>query len=93
MTDVGTHHFVKAGSGDHSVLVPQPSDDPHDPLVSLLIHETSRVPYVGEYMLRSCAQIELDSLLESGNHILLDIGNIRARHGTFGASTHVSVLY
>ncbi|RFU33317.1 hypothetical protein B7463_g2986, partial [Scytalidium lignicola] len=32
MTDVGTHHFVKAGSGGHSVLVPQPSDDKHDPL-------------------------------------------------------------
>lgn len=29
MTDVGAHHFVKGGSG---VLVPQPSDDPHDPL-------------------------------------------------------------
>ncbi|KAH8817462.1 serine/threonine kinase 16 [Xylogone sp. PMI_703] len=32
MTDVGTHHFVKAGTGAHSVLVPQPSDDRHDPL-------------------------------------------------------------
>ncbi|KAL3422543.1 hypothetical protein PVAG01_06699 [Phlyctema vagabunda] len=29
MTDVGSHHFVK---GSNSVLVPQPSDDPHDPL-------------------------------------------------------------
>lgn len=29
MTDVGSHHFVKGGSG---VLVPQPSDNPHDPL-------------------------------------------------------------
>lgn len=30
MKDVGTHHFVK---GNHSaVLVPQPSDDPRDPL-------------------------------------------------------------
>ena len=29
MTDVGSHHFVKSGSG---VLVPQPSADPHDPL-------------------------------------------------------------
>lgn len=29
MTDVGSHHFVKSGAG---VLVPQPSDDPHDPL-------------------------------------------------------------
>jgi hypothetical protein len=32
MTDVGTHHFVK--SHGQSVLVPQPSDDEHDPLVS-----------------------------------------------------------
>lgn len=30
MTDVGSHHFVK---GNHAVvLVPQPSDDPNDPL-------------------------------------------------------------
>lgn len=30
MADVGSHHFVK---GDHAVvLVPQPSDDPNDPL-------------------------------------------------------------
>jgi hypothetical protein len=29
MTDVGSHHFVKGGSG---VLVPQPSADKNDPL-------------------------------------------------------------
>jgi hypothetical protein len=34
MVDVGTHHFVKSAAGTHSVLVPQPSDDQHDPLVS-----------------------------------------------------------
>jgi hypothetical protein len=33
MKDVGTHHFVKASKGKHAVLVPQPSDDEHDPLV------------------------------------------------------------
>jgi hypothetical protein len=32
MKDVGTHHFVK--SRGQAVLVPQPSDDEHDPLVS-----------------------------------------------------------
>ncbi|CAJ2502185.1 Uu.00g095790.m01.CDS01 [Anthostomella pinea] len=32
MKDVGTHHFVKSGRGNSNVLVPQPSDDPHDPL-------------------------------------------------------------
>ncbi|KAI5925181.1 major facilitator superfamily domain-containing protein [Camillea tinctor] len=30
MKDIGAHHFVKSGHAD--VLVPQPSDDPHDPL-------------------------------------------------------------
>lgn len=32
MSDVGTHHFVKAGGASGNVLVPQPSNDPHDPL-------------------------------------------------------------
>ncbi|KAL2851341.1 major facilitator superfamily domain-containing protein [Aspergillus pseudodeflectus] len=32
MTDVGTHHFVKSSSHPDRVLVPQPSNDPHDPL-------------------------------------------------------------
>ena len=31
MVDAGDHHFVKS-AGDR-VLVPQPSSDPHDPLV------------------------------------------------------------
>jgi MFS family permease len=30
MKDVGSHHFVKAGN--RNVLIPQPSDDAHDPL-------------------------------------------------------------
>ena len=34
MTDVGSHHFVKSSAKSERVLVPQPSDDPHDPLVS-----------------------------------------------------------
>jgi MFS family permease len=32
MTDIGSHHFVKSRDKTHTVLVPQPSDDPHDPL-------------------------------------------------------------
>jgi predicted RNA binding protein YcfA (HicA-like mRNA interferase family) len=35
MRDVGTHHFVKSSTGAGSVLVPQPSDDEHDPLVNI----------------------------------------------------------
>lgn len=33
MTDVGTHQFVKSSTKSGRVLVPQPSDSPHDPLV------------------------------------------------------------
>ncbi len=33
MTDFGSHHFIKATTSSHQVLVPQPSDDPNDPLV------------------------------------------------------------
>ena len=40
MTDVGSHHFVKSSD---RVLVPQPSDDPHDPLVSPLLFERDRI--------------------------------------------------
>ena len=32
MADVGSHHFVKSATNSERVLVPQPSDDPHDPL-------------------------------------------------------------
>jgi hypothetical protein len=32
MIDVGTHHFVKSSAAGKQVLVPQPSDDEHDPL-------------------------------------------------------------
>ncbi|PQE28136.1 MFS transporter protein [Rutstroemia sp. NJR-2017a BBW] len=32
MRDVEAHQFVKSSAGSHSVLVPQPSNDEHDPL-------------------------------------------------------------
>ncbi|KAF4439593.1 HOL1 substrate-H+ antiporter [Fusarium acutatum] len=32
MRDVSSHHFVKDRSGSNRVLIPQPSDDPADPL-------------------------------------------------------------
>lgn len=39
MADVGSHHFVKSSSKSDRVLVPQPSEDPHDPLVCLPVLE------------------------------------------------------
>lgn len=35
MQDIGSHHFVKSSGKSDRVLVPQPSQDPHDPLVCL----------------------------------------------------------
>ncbi|TEY80419.1 hypothetical protein BOTCAL_0038g00170 [Botryotinia calthae] len=32
MKDVGTHYFVRSSTGGHPVLVPQPSNNEHDPL-------------------------------------------------------------
>ncbi|KAG8418894.1 lariat debranching enzyme [Metarhizium acridum] len=32
MADIGSHHFVKSNDSSHHVLVPQPSQSPHDPL-------------------------------------------------------------
>jgi hypothetical protein len=38
MTDVGSLHFVKARGKTHRVLIPQPTADPHDPLVWRIPH-------------------------------------------------------
>jgi hypothetical protein len=73
MTDVGTHHFVKSSAGGHSVLIPQPSDDEHDPLVSFML----AVKYRADRRLA-----ELESVLESISNLLLDLGFVLSRNGT-----------
>jgi hypothetical protein len=50
MKDVGSHHFVKAGGGHHDVLVPQPSDDEHDPLVCSPSSSRSLTPAIPDYV-------------------------------------------
>lgn len=81
MVDVGTHHFVKASAGGHSVLVPQPSDDEHDPLVSRSL-----------LTIRSGADdrsAELVSYVEGFGHFLLDISLVLARHGAIGIGSYI----
>jgi hypothetical protein len=46
MADVGSHHFVKSSAKSDRVLVPQPSQDPHDPLVSFPFEHTPLYPYL-----------------------------------------------
>ena len=64
MTDVGSHHFVKSSD---RVLVPQPSDDPHDPLVSPPLFENY------QYDLKALTRVELEYLLEI---LYLDLRNV-----------------
>jgi hypothetical protein len=86
MTDVGSHHFVKAGTGTHSVLVPQPSDDEHDPLVCY---------FSGHHLiiLLFLTSIELESLLERGYNVLRNSDFLHARHPTTLIGTHVWQLH
>ncbi|KAJ5711860.1 MFS transporter [Penicillium malachiteum] len=41
MTDVGSHHFVRQPGASSTVLVPQPSSDPHDPLFNAIFWATA----------------------------------------------------
>ncbi|MCJ1320357.1 hypothetical protein MMC15_005695 [Xylographa vitiligo] len=45
MMDIGEHHFVKSSASSDRVLVPQPSDSKHDPLVSILFAISATVVY------------------------------------------------
>jgi hypothetical protein len=75
MIDVGTHHFVKAGTGTHSVLVPQPSDDEHDPLVRY--HEPS---ITGSD--RVLTTLELEPDVEGSCNDVFDYGFVLPRNGS-----------
>ena len=71
MTDVGSHHFVKSGVGSDRVLVPQPSADPHDPLV--------RMPIVQLYRHYANIIAELEQVLEVLDHSNGDSGLVCSR--------------
>jgi hypothetical protein len=49
MVDVGSHHFIKSGNGNDEarVLVPQPSNDPLDPLNWTLLWKVTTLVCTG----------------------------------------------
>lgn len=89
MIDAGAHHFVKASAGSDRVLVPQPSDDASDPLVSPAI---CRCALDAERIDRPSSTIELEQILESFRHVLRHGLNLRSRFRAFVARAHDSAI-
>ena len=82
MRDVGSHHFVKSAAGSDRVLVPQPSDDPHDPLVRVSVIATCATVLM--------QGIELEPLLEGFNHLAVHGGELCPGNGSTCPCTDVS---
>lgn len=92
MTDVGSHHFVKSSAASGRVLVPQPSDDPHDPLVRLL-----RCPREMLDVIARGGEADLDLELETVLEILMPCVRyrcvVRAGHGPFIVGPNVRFTF
>jgi len=81
MSDIGTHHFVKAGEGSGNVLVPQPSNDPHDPLVSLVQSSA---------LTQMLTTAELEPFLEDFGNILINSSLFCSGFWAISISAYVS---
>ncbi|KAI4133719.1 MAG: hypothetical protein LQ338_000048 [Usnochroma carphineum] len=87
MADVGNHHFVKSSAASGRVLVPQPSDNPHDPLV---IHQLSDL---NAYQLTGDGRhVELEPSLEVLYLGLCNSGDLHASNGPSRECSAVSLL-
>ena len=89
MIDAGTHHFVKASASSDRVLVPQPSDDSSDPLVS---PTACQCALDVERIDRPSSTIELEQILESVRYVLRNRLNLHSRSRAFVARAHDSAI-
>lgn len=87
MIDAGGHDFVKLSANSDRVLVPQPSNDPSDPLVS-----PARCQSVleAEGVDRPLSTIELERLLESLRDVLRNSLKLHPRSRAAINRTHDS---
>ena len=83
MADVGSLHFVK-GRGTE-VLVPQPSADPHDPLVRTACPCVQTIT-----ILLANNDVELEQEVEVPRHVDVHNGLLFSRLRSSGPGTHVS---
>lgn len=84
MADVGSHHFVKASSRSDRVLVPQPSQSPHDPLVSGIAVGAIR------HLKADRIATELEQNVEDDRYLLVYCSFFQSGSRTFGLGTNVS---
>lgn len=85
MADVGTHHFVKSSAKSSRVLVPQPSQDPHDPLVGFKFKG-----FYQKEMGSNIALIELEPVLEDERDGHYHGNILQSGLRTSGVGTYVS---
>ena len=88
MVDVGDYHFTKRGR-NNTVLVPQPSNDPNDPLVRSFIVFLTEGQY-GHILVLTI--VELEPTVEAICHGVCYNCNIRSRHWTSGKRAHISSI-
>lgn len=80
MADVGSLHFVKSSD---RVLVPQPSQSPHDPLVW---------PHQHDWLRRTLTSAELEQVLEDERHVHDHGGVVQSGVRTIGTRADVSTI-
>ena len=88
MGDVGDYHFTKRGR-NNTVLVPQPSNDPNDPLVGSFVVLLTEGQCAHILVLTI---IELEPTVEAICHGVCYNCNIRSRHWTPGKCAHISSI-
>ena len=96
MMDVGEHHFVKSSASSDRVLVPQPSDSKHDPLVSTLLAMSDRFmcsgrPLVATELIHHFLS-ELDQVLEILGHNMFDHGFFCPGVWPLGSGSHLPAV-
>ena len=91
MKDIGSSHLIRS-QRKKAVLVPQPSTDPHDPLVRIMLsYDSVHISRVAKDRLIDVAMaLELESSLETLRHSVRNARHVCADSGSVGNCTYFS---
>lgn len=88
MVDIGEYHFTKS-ERNKTVLVPQPSNDPSDPLVGSLVIRSTKRRRAGVLAMRV---IELEPTVEDVRRCFCNNGYVRSSFRTSGHCANISAI-